>query len=187
MLQKEAVFTELRVALDSIPEEQVVKLEDSVCTAREVFCCGSGRSGLCIQGFAMRLMHLGLRSNVIGNVLAHPVAKGDLLILLSATAKSDAYRQMMQKAHMVGAKVALITTSPKVLLTHYEDSPGAALADVVVPIAAQTKDGGQPSILPMGSIFEETSSLLFNLIVVDLMKRLHITHQDMVARHANIE
>ena len=179
MLQKEAVFTELRVALDSIPEEQVVKLEESVCTAREVFCGGSGRSGLCIQGFAMRLMHLGLRSNVIGNVLAHPVAKGDLLILLSATAKSDAYRQMMQQAHMLGAKVALITTSPTV--------PLAALADVVVPIAAQTKDGGQPSILPMGSIFEETSSLLFNLIVVDLMKRLHITHQDMVARHANIE
>jgi 6-phospho-3-hexuloisomerase len=57
--KKDQAIAELRGTLDAIPPETVTELEERIRGAREIFCIGYGRSGLCSSGFAMRLMHLG--------------------------------------------------------------------------------------------------------------------------------
>lgn len=43
------------------------------------------------------------------------------------------------------------------------------------------------SILPMGSLFEQTLGTLFELVVVQLMREMNITAKEMFERYANLE
>lgn len=182
-LQKKAqVLEELQKALASVDVHAVDELEQQIASANEIFCGGTGRSGLSIGGFAMRLMHLGLKCNLVGDVLAHPIGKNDLLIITSASGSSKSLLTAAEKAKEVGAKLALITGNM--------DSALSALADVTVCIRVPSKlDRGtqRASVMPMGTLFEESAYLLFDLIVLDLMALLNIKNDDMLSRHANLE
>jgi 6-phospho-3-hexuloisomerase len=178
--KKDQAIAELRGTLDAIPPETVTELEERIRGAREIFCIGYGRSGLCSSGFAMRLMHLGLKSNSGGEMTAHPIGQGDLLIVTSASGSSKTLMPLVRKARSLGAQVALITTN--------RSSALAGIADVTVHIPAQTKcDTVETSVMPMGSIFEEAAFVMFDLIVADLMEQMQITNEEMVRRHANLE
>lgn len=180
--EKERVLRELADALDSIDAQAVGRLEDLVIAASQVFCYGLGRSGLCCRGFAMRLMHLGLQCSIVGDLLAHPIHSGDLLIITSASGAGETLEILAKKGKELGAKIALITSGGHAALS--------ALADIIICIDAPTKSdcGNQRvSIMPMGSLFEEAAFLLFDLVIVDLMNRMNIGNEDMVCRHANLE
>jgi 6-phospho-3-hexuloisomerase len=63
-------------------------------------------------------------------------------------------------------------------------------ADVVFAIPAQTMaddQGGQVSVLPMGSLFETAQMVLFELVVLALRDRLGETSESMRKRHTNLE
>lgn len=178
----EQVLHELTVALGAINPTQVAQLEEMLMHTEEIFLCGLGRSGLCCNGFAMRLMHLGMRSSIVGDVLTKPIQANDLLVITSASGSGKALEARAQKAKALGAKIALITSN--------SCTPLAGLADLLIEIKAPTKcDCGteRASMLPMGSLFEETAFLLFDLITADLMAAMQITNADMVSRHANLE
>ena len=182
LVKKDVVLAELRTALDSVDAEAVDALERQILQSREVFCCGYGRSGLCGRAFAMRLMHLGIASGVVGDTLARPIQAGDLLVVTSASGSSKALALMAAKARELGAQVALITAD--------EASELAEWADIVVLVQAQTKcvaQDRQISVMPMGSLFEEAVFVLLDLIVADLMETTGICNEDMVKRHANLE
>lgn len=177
-----AVLAQLDEALQAVSANQVEQMEALVATAREVFCHGFGRSGLSVRAFAMRLMHMGIPVSIVGDTLAHPIGEGDVLVLASASGGSDVLLSTARKAKENGAKIALICGN--------EASPLVELADVMVVIHAPSKaDTGEAraSVLPMGSLFEEASFILLDMVILDLMQKLHITNEDMVVRHANLE
>ena len=60
---------------------------------------------------------------------------------------------------------------------------------MVVIHAPSKEDRGdvRASVLPMGSLFEEASFILLDMVILDLMRKLHVTNEDMVSRHANLE
>lgn len=179
---RDQVLRELEAALASVDVRAVEKLERLIAGTREVFCYGLGRSGLSSSSFAMRLMQLGLKCSIVGDVLAHPIQAGDLLIITSASGAGKMLEILGGKAKELGANVALITSNT--------DSDLAALADVTISMHTPTKsDQGAEriSVTPMGSLFEEATFLLFDLITVDLMESLHICNEDMISRHANLE
>lgn len=179
---KEQVLCELSTTLDSIDKQVVAELEQLIVGAREVFFHGLGRSGLCCRAFAMRLMQMGLQCNIVGDILAHPIQTGDLLIIVSASGGENGLQIIAQKAKDFGAKFALVTSNA--------NSPLSKLADIMVAMKAPTKDdigSERASVMPMGSLFEETTGLLFDLIIIDLMERLKISNNDMVSHHANLE
>jgi 6-phospho-3-hexuloisomerase len=179
---KEQVLFELSTTLDSIDKQAVGELEHLIIGAREVYFHGLGRSGLCCRAFAMRLMQMGFQCNIVGDILAHPIQTGDLLIIVSASGEGKGLQIIAQKAKGFGANFALVTSNA--------DSPLSKLADTMVAIEAPTKDDigcERASIMPMGSLFEETTGLLFDLIIVDLMECMKITNNDMVSHHANLE
>ena len=54
-----------------------------ILNARRIYVMGAGRSGLVAKGFAMRLMHLGFQSYVVGETITPALQKGDVIVIFS--------------------------------------------------------------------------------------------------------
>src|SRR6478609_5532890 len=77
---RRAVLEETDRLLKSVPGVDWGPAGQLITSARRIFVIGNGRSGLTIQMAAMRLMHLGLRVHMAGEVTAPALVEGDLLI-----------------------------------------------------------------------------------------------------------
>lgn len=179
----DALLDELRCALSQIDDEAAARLAAAILDARRVFGAGAGRSGLMVRAFAMRLMHLGLDTYVVGETTAPSIAAGDLLLIGSGSGSTASLVTSAEKARTLGATLALITIDP--------NSPIAQLSDVVLTIPAPTpkikQDLGFTSIQPMGSLFEQSLMLTLDALFLSLMEKSGAKVEDLFARHANLE
>lgn len=177
---REKFLLEISEVLNAIDISQAEKLEELLTDSGEVFCYGIGRSGLAVRSFAMRLMHMGKSCSIVGDTLAHAIKSGDVLLVASASGKSENLCNIIQKAKNLGANIALITAN--------SESGAAKLADVIVKISAPSKDeSDKRTVVPMGSLFEDCAVLFFDLVVVDMMKKFNMNSKDLLKRHANLE
>src|SRR5579872_6293966 len=64
-------------------------LIDAIVAAKRIAIYGAGREGLQMDGFAMRLAHLGLDAHVVGDMTVPPLDVGDLLIVSSGPGASN--------------------------------------------------------------------------------------------------
>ena len=157
-------------------------LVDAIVAAKRIAIYGAGREGLQMDGFAMRLFHLGLDVHVIGDMTVPPLGAGDLLFVSSGPGASNIGDALIAVACEAGAKIAVVTAQPR--------ARTPSKADVVFHIPAQTMandQSGALSVLPMGSLFETAQMVLFEIIVLALRDRLGETPQTMRARHTNLE
>ena len=171
----DAVLAEMRAVFAASPDA-VDTLATEIQKARRVALYGIGRNGLVLQAFAMRLMHLGSDVHFVGQLSAPPVAPGDLVIAAIALGRLPTADAVLAAAHTARARTLVITARPKLVQG----------ADAVIELPAQTMADPPKSILPLGSAFELALSLLCDLTVVELMKRLNRTNADLLARHANL-
>lgn len=158
---------------------------------KKIFVIGAGRSGLVAKAFAMRLMHMDFDVYVVGETIMPPIRKGDVLLAISGSGRTRTVVSVAEAAKSIGAKVIALTT--------YPDSPLAKLADVVVRIPGRTKlaleedylirqvRGHHEPLAPLGTLFEITTLVFLDGVVVELMNKLGITEEEMKERHANIE
>ncbi|HJJ46223.1 MAG TPA: SIS domain-containing protein, partial [Methanocorpusculum sp.] len=63
----------------AINQDEVASFIDGILQAKRIYVIGAGRSGLVAKSFAMRLMHTGFISYVVGETITPAVAEGDLL------------------------------------------------------------------------------------------------------------
>lgn len=175
------ILKELTEQAERISEEQMVALADQICNSKQIFVMGKGRSGIAIQGFANRMMHLGLSAYVIGEISTPHTKKGDLLIMGSGSGETEALKVIAQKAKKENVVLAVITRN--------EDSALAKMADLLILLSGDSKQESslKRSIQPMGSLFEQLSFLLYDALVLELMDRLKQTTKQMYLRHANLE
>ncbi|MBD3921418.1 6-phospho-3-hexuloisomerase [Paenibacillus sp. PR3] len=176
-----SILLELQRTLQSVDEQQVDKLADHITEAGAIFVAGAGRSGLMMRAFAMRLMHLGLRSYVVGETVTPGIAAGDLLLIGSGSGETKGLVSMALKAQSMQANVAAITVVP-------ESSIGK-LASTLVHVPAATKEAGTTaaSIQPMGSLFEQSMLLILDAVILRLMERTGQHANAMFGNHANLE
>ena len=158
---------------------------------KRVFVIGAGRSGLIARAFAMRLLHLGFNVYVIGETILPRASPGDILIAISGSGRTKLVVAAAEAAKGALMKVVAITT--------YPDSPLGRLADIVVRIPGRTKRaveedyisrqilGIHEPLAPLGTLFEDTTLIFLDGIIVELMNRLGITEEELMNRHANIE
>jgi 6-phospho-3-hexuloisomerase len=182
-------------ALDTIKLEEIEKfvktLEEIYRANKKILVVGVGRSGLVGRAFAMRLRHLGARSYVVGETITPSVEEGDLLVAISGSGSTQIVVAAAEAAKRMKAKVAAITT--------YYDSPLGRLADLVVFVPGRTKLasmddyfarqilGIHEPLSPLGTLFEDTSMVVLDAVVAELMKRLGKNESELARRHANIE
>jgi len=159
-----SILDELKKITESLSNEQAENLVDLIIEAKKnnkkVYCAGAGRSLLMIRSFSMRLMHLGLRSYVVGETSTPAIEKDDVLIFGSGSGETGALTIMIKKALKVGAKVALITRNPKSTL--------GSQSQIILTIPIENgKSGFQPS----GSTFEQDMLIVCDAIVLRIIEK----------------
>jgi 6-phospho-3-hexuloisomerase len=155
---------------------------EAIASAKTVALHGLGREGLQMKGLAMRLFHLGLDAHVVGEMTTPPVGPGDLLICSAGPGDFASIAALTRIAKDAGARTAIVTAQPSSNL--------AKSADHVLHIPAQTMaddQGAKTSVLPMGSLFELSQMLLFELLALRLREIKGETAASMRARHTNLE
>lgn len=177
------VLNELQHTLLSIDVKKAEQFVELVDQADEIFCAGAGRSGFQVKGFAMRLMHMGKKSYVVGETCTPNIKKDGILVICSGSGETKSLVNHAQKAKEVGAKLALITINPESMI--------GKMADVVIEISAPSpksaKEGQIKSIQPMGSLFEQSEGLFMDIAIMMLMEKNHMDSDMMFGRHANME
>lgn len=87
----DTVLKELQHTLQAVDAQKAEAFTTMLDEADEVFCAGAGRSGFEVKGFAMRLMHMGLKSYVVGETCTPNIAKGGLLVVAAARVRRKAW------------------------------------------------------------------------------------------------
>lgn len=178
----EAIIGEIKAALENADCSSKDLLVTGLINSKRVFIAGSGRTGLIIKTFAVRLAHLGINVSPIGDTILPPIKKGDLLLIASASGNGASLTGIAKKALAAGADVFLITASANSVI--------ANLCGNFLTINAPTKEtlnSNSISAQPMGSLFEQSLLILLDSLVLVLMERLDVTAKEMYNRHANLE
>jgi len=81
----------IRSIANSLSEDEIESFLKEILKADRIFIMGAGRSGLVAKAFAMRLMHLGLHSYVVGETITPALKPGDLLVVFSGSGKTKNY------------------------------------------------------------------------------------------------
>src|SRR5688572_20272352 len=163
----------------AIDERALKQFLDVLQPARRVFLYGRGRSGFVARAFAVRLMHLGYQTYVVGETITAPVAKQDVVVLVSGSGLTYPVVMTAELGRRQGATVVAITAQP--------ESEVARLAHVVVPLVPPDGNGERGRLAPLGTIFETSAWLFFDAVVALLMQRLKETEASMRRRHATLE
>ena len=163
----------------SLPKEDIDAFVRALQPARRVFLYGRGRSGFVARAFAVRLMHLGYQTYVIGETITAPVKRDDVVVLVSGSGSTYPVVMTAELGRRQGATVVAITAQP--------ESEIARLAHVVVPLVPPAGNGERARLAPLGTLFETSAWLFFDAVVALLMARLGETEASMRKRHATLE
>ena len=168
----EAIINNIHDAEEYLVEEDIANFIEIITTADNIFVTGAGRSGLAAKAFAMRLMHLGLSSYVVGET--------NTIVTAAKISKKR------------GAKV--------LALTSYPESSLGQLADGIIHVKGRTKvevddenylkrqiKGNYTSLTPLGTAFELTSLVFLDGLVSELMEAMGKTEEDLKNRHTVLE
>ncbi|MBH8563067.1 6-phospho-3-hexuloisomerase [Nostoc sp. CENA67] len=175
------VLNENRGVLEKISYLAIAELGQAIMNAQRIFVAGEGRSGLVIRMFAMRLMHLGRQVYVVGETITPAIQQGDLLIDFSGSGSTEHVLEIAHKAKEFGAYIASVTTQA--------DSPLAKIADflIIIEAAAKQDHSHQQSQQFSGSLFEQSSLLLFDALFHVLSENSSKSSENLWSLHANLE
>jgi 6-phospho-3-hexuloisomerase len=178
----QGALTELSEVFVRLDDSAVDAAVTEIHNARRVVLYGCGRERLQVMGFCMRLYHLGLQAAMTGDMTTPPVGQGDLFIASAGPGYLSTASALLGVAGAAGARRLVVTA----------EATGATsrMADRLLVIPAQTMARDQQakaSTLPMGSLFEGSLFILFEVMILKLMKRRGTTYADLRKRHTNLE
>ena len=169
-----AIGREIAEVLERVDAQAFQRVLDTFRDpSRRWFFSGQGRSGLVAQMAAMRFMHMGRAAHFVGEATAPAVRAGDGLALISGSGETAVAVHFARIAKAEGAELVLITREPRSVL--------GSLADFVLqaPIKSTRQFGG--------SLFEQTSLILLDAIVLELSQAIPDAYGRMLGRHTNLQ
>lgn len=177
---RRVVVREIDASLARIDEDEAGSLVEAITGCERVFVLGAGRSKLVVDGFAMRLMHLGLTAHVAADTTTPAIDPGDLLIVCSGSGETPGVVAVTRQAVRAGARVAVVTA--------VTDSTLAGHADLVVRLREYGQDH-QPSASTqfVGTLFEQAAFVFFDCLVMVMQRTAGVSTEDMFERHTNLE
>lgn len=178
---------------DHISDKEVSAFISELLGAKRIYVMGAGRSGLVAKAFAMRLMHLGMTSYVVGETITPALQKGDVIVVLSGSGKTKTIIEIVQTANEIGGRICLITSNPDspigkmavstVMIENYRD---------IIPDESREYDtrqmlGEHRSFAPLGTLFETAAMTFCDAVISRLMEITKTDESELKGRHANIE
>jgi len=191
----EEIIAGIKRSIEELNMKEVERLIELLLEAKDkkIFIVGMGRSGFVARAFALRLMNLGFNVYFLGETITPAAEKGDLLIAISGTGATKMVLTASSAAREIGATVIAITS--------FSESPLGQMADHIVRIKGRTKTGWpreedylarqiigeREPLTPLGSVFENNCMVFLDSLIVELMRRLGQTEEDLKRKHATIE
>lgn len=173
------VSQEIERVCTAVNEEELEILAQEIEGADNIYIYGNGRSGLVGKMIAMRLMHSGYSTFVIGETTTPAFKENDLLIILSGSGKGQAIRAMTEKAKQLRGRTVLVTASGDDALKNDFDS--------LLFINASTKNNEIPTIQPLGNQFDQSMHLILDGLIIYLNEKTDKDKEEIKARHFNLE
>ena len=168
--------SKIRAIATSISDKDVDAFIAEILHARRIYVMGAGRSGLVAKGFAMRLMHLGLQSYVVGETITPALQKGDVIVIFSGSGKTKTVADIAETGKEIGAHICLITSNAdsrigkiadcKVIIEHQRDD----VKDDAAEFEIRQVLGDHKSFAPLGTLFETTSMIFGDAVISRLME-----------------
>jgi DNA-binding MurR/RpiR family transcriptional regulator len=112
---------------DTIPMEDIHRLSDEICHAKDISIWGVNRTGFSAMQLSYRLARLGIATRPITDPMvmtdyASILGQNDLCIIFSIRGRGTAnYADYMRQLRSQGCKVALLTMEPKLNLNKEAD------------------------------------------------------------------
>lgn len=182
-------LNEINSVMDRIDASSVEVFLNKLTNCHRIYVIGEGRSGLVAKAFAMRLVHLRKRCYVVGEAITPALRKGDMLLAVSGSGETRSVVETAETARRLGGVVLGVMARPDSTLSKY-------CSDVVIIPAKIMKKSlksfelreleGIPLEPPLGSLFEVSTMIFFEAIVIELMKRLKIGEMQMYKVHSNL-
>jgi 6-phospho-3-hexuloisomerase len=173
---------EMGAVIAKVDQAQFDNLVNEIVRARRIALYGVGREGLMMRALAMRLFHFGLNAYVVGDMTTPPIGEGDLLLVSAGPGYFESVQAFSDVARKSGARVGCFTAQPE------GRTPKSADVVLVIPAQTMANDKTAPtSVLPMGSLYEGSQYLVFELVVMELCKRNPEQAREMRRRHTNLE
>ena len=163
-------------------------MEDLLLNAGKIYTIGVGHSGLIGKILAMKLMHLGFASYVVGDVITPGLKEGDVVVAISQSGETTSVVALSKKAKKLGGKVIAITA--------FLQSTLGRIADCTVKIEANASSKKFPTLSVLGdeehanlsgALFGINTFFFFYGLICDLVVRTKQTPSEIDSRHANIE
>ncbi|HQJ39713.1 MAG TPA: 6-phospho-3-hexuloisomerase [Methanoregulaceae archaeon] len=185
--------SKIRDTAASLSDSETEAFLSAIQSAERIYVMGAGRSGLVAKAFAMRLMHLGFISFVVGETITPAMRQKDLLVIFSGSGRTKTIADIADTAKEIGGRIALITSN--------RDSKISRMADVIVIIENQRDQvrdetaefeirqmtGEHRSFAPLGTLFETAAMVFADACISRLMEVSMIDEKELKNRHANIE
>jgi len=176
-----------------LSDEEVSRFIKELLEAKRIYVMGAGRSGLVAKAFAMRLMHLGMISYVVGETITPALQKGDVIVVLSGSGKTRTIAEIVQTAKEIEGRICLITSNPDsvigkladscVVIENYRDK----VPDESVEFDIRQMLGEHRSFAPLGTLFETAAMTFCDAVISRLMEITSTDEAELKGRHANIE
>lgn len=174
---------EIKSSFKYLDNKKTNKFLDLIILSKRIFLTGMGRSDLISQSFSMRLMQLGFNAYHVGDSTTPSISKDDILIAISGSGATKTVQLIIEEAKKNKAKVILITNKKSI-----NEKLKIKKIDLFLEINAKNKKQySKRSIEPLGTLFEQSSLIYLDAVVVLLMKRLKIDEKDLGKKHSNLE
>lgn len=127
-------LTAINGTQNALSAEAIDRAAELMHAARQVFCFGQGGSMLLANDICARFSSLSTKFRTSGDshlqlLAASLMDEKDVVLFVSYSGATKDMKETLAAAKNSGAKI--------ILLTHYADAPGAALADVVLLCGAR--------------------------------------------------
>lgn len=181
----EILAEQIKATTEAVSRNEIYDMLTTLLTAKEsgntVFVAGAGRSGLMGRAFAMRLMHMGFKTYVVGDTVTPAVQKGDVLVAISGSGNTKSIVEIGSKCKTIGATVIAITSKDG------SDLKKLPAINVILPAKSKDDNSGGPVKTPMGTSFEILALVFLDSVIMQLIDLTGVTEDEMKARHANTE
>lgn len=173
------IVQEIQGVVAKMDERDLDNAMKLIAKDSRVYAAGEGRSGFNARSFAMRMMHIGYTSYMMGETICPSMHEGDVLLAISGSGTTRRTVEDAQAAAKLGVKVIAVTSKP--------ESPLAAAADAVIVVPGRVKGEAGGSIQLLSSLFDQSVHIALDALCLKLSIRDNVSDEEAGANHANVE
>ncbi|MCK4592138.1 SIS domain-containing protein [Candidatus Parcubacteria bacterium] len=163
-------------------EEKFEKIYELIKKAPIIITTGAGRSGFIAQFIVQRLFHalqIVGKAYYIDDTTRPRISKDCAVIMFTGSGETKGQLSIAKAAKEIGAKLIVVTTFP-------EESTIGKLADIVIEVPGRNTEEPE-NIMPLGTKFELTALVLFEVLNAYIIKKDKITPEKLREMHRNLE